>query len=296
MDARKAADSYLIYGEAERHYTPTTQAKNRDCLNSWILPVLGGGEVEQIDRMAVLRLRQLMVARALSIARQYSVLFVLRSFLNFGRSVLKLQTINPVEISLPHRKLPRPEALTNDEVNRLVQAPNVRTMTGLRLRAFIELLLATGLRLSEALSLDRRPIEQGVTELDIRGKGGKVRTVFFSPRCLFWIRQYLSRRADDHAALFVTTGSPPRRWAAVDVSPYFIALRSGVGITKRLTPHLLRHTFCTNLLNNGTDISFIKELAGHEDIDTTARYYLGIDKPALRRVVSERLNYNAAGI
>jgi site-specific recombinase XerD len=75
------------------------------------------------------------------------------------------------------------------------------------------------------------------------------------------------------------------------MSKYFAVLKQRAGIDKPLTPHILRHTYCTNLLQNGADITYIKELAGHADIQTTAKYYLGVDRKALRSVVARFLNY-----
>jgi integrase/recombinase XerD len=105
------------------------------------------------------------------------------------------------------------------------------------------------------------------------------------------VRQYLNRRIDDHAALFVTTGYPVQPCRREDVHRFFADLKRKAGITKKLTPHILRHTFCTMLRNNGADISHIKDLAGHQDIHTTARYYLGKDKEVLREVVERCLQY-----
>src|SRR5260370_14226305 len=91
--------------------------------------------------------------------------------------------------------------------------------------------------------------------------------------------------------MFITTGYPVRKWAKEDISRFFILLRKRAGITKKLTPHLLRHTFCTNLLHHGADITHIKDLAGHQDIQTTARFYLGKDKAVLRQIVDRCLDY-----
>src|SRR5207302_311683 len=90
---------------------------------------------------------------------------------------------------------------------------------------------------------------------------------------------------------FVTTGIA-RRWDRNDLSKYFRELKWKAGIEKPLTPHILRHTYCTNLRDHGTDISLIKELAGHQDIQTTARYYLGVSKQASRDAVRKNLNYD----
>ena len=93
-----------------------------------------------------------------------------------------------------------------------------------------------------------------------------------------------------YSAIFITTGIP-RRLDRSDISKYFQALKAKAGIDKPFTPHILRHTYCTNLLRNGADITYIKELAGHQDIQTTAKYYLGVDREALRNVVAKYLNY-----
>lgn len=196
-----------------------------------------------------------------------------------------------LEIQLPNRGKLQVVALTNLEVETLVSHINANIFAGARLRALIELLLATGLRISEALALGRDIIDAGVTEVEIIGKGGKARTIFFNKRCLFWVKHYLGKRFDDAEALFVTTGLPARRLARSDISRFFIHLRCRAGIKKKITPHILRHTFCTNLLNNGADITFIRDLAGHEDIQTTAKYYLGVSTDQLRKVVGKYLNY-----
>lgn len=173
----------------------------------------------------------------------------------------------------------------------MLEQISISTFTGLRLRVLVEVLLASGLRISEALALDRKPFDQGVRELEIVGKGKHQRTVFFNDRALLWIRKMLALRGDTCPALFVTSTEPPRRLARNDVSRFFVQLSERVGSGKRITPHVLRHTFCTNLLHNGADITFIRDLAGHRDIKTTARYYLGVDRASLRRTVDDYLDY-----
>jgi len=122
------------------------------------------------------------------------------------------------------------------------------------------------MRISEALSLGRAPFDAQIQEIEIIGKGNKKRTVFLNQRCHFWVQQYVNKRHDTHPALFITTGLNPRRLAREDISRFFVNLREKADLKKKITPHTLRHTYCTNLLNNGADITFIKELAGHQDI------------------------------
>jgi site-specific recombinase XerD len=196
---------------------------------------------------------------------------------------------------MPRRVQQRVEFLTGEEIGRLLRVIPTHTFTGLRLRALIDVLLCTGMRISEALSLDRDSIDYEAGEAEIIGKGGKPRTVFFSPACLRWIGAYLEWRKDSGPPLFVTTGRHPRRLSRNDMSKLFRRLRQRSGINKRLTPHLLRHTFCTTLLHNGADITFIKELAGHHDIETTARYYLGVDKQTLKQILRRYSGYSWTG-
>lgn len=219
----------------------------------------------------------------------------LKTFCRFCRELLKFNCLDPDrEIQLPQRPKPFVHYLTNEDVVCLRDVLETNTFTGLRMRTLGEVLLTTGLRISEALSLDRTPFENGETEVPIIGKGGKPRTVYFPEASVNWIKRFLRFRADDCPAVFITTGMPPR-WDRDDLSKYFKALKYKAGIDKPLTPHILRHTYCTNLRDNGTDITLIKELAGHQDIQTTAKYYLGVSKQSLRDAVRKKLNYNLPG-
>jgi len=291
MTVSDAHKTFLTYGRREKNYARETVKKLEDCFNSWILRALGDKEVSEITRLDIMELRVSMGDKQIGVNRQYSVLMTLKLFFKFCRAVLKVNCLDPKEIELPRRKPPFVQYLTNLEVQRLRQAIPTHTFTGLRLRVLVEVLLTTGLRISEALALDKAPFQAGEKEIEIVGKGGKRRPVFFNEWCLAWIKRYLYRRFDDEPALFVTTGIP-RRVDRADISKMFIRLRSDAQIDKPVTPHMLRHTYCTNLLTHGADITYIKELAGHQDIQTTARYYLGVDKRVLRDVANNCLDYD----
>jgi site-specific recombinase XerD len=291
MTIKDAHNLFLTYGRGERNYARETLVKLQDCFRAWIVPMLGEIEVDGLTRLDVARLRTAMIDRGLGVSRQYSVLMALKVFCKFCRQVLKLTCLDPDrEIPLPQRPKPFVHYLTNQEVERLRNCIETNKFTGLRMRTLVEVLLTTGLRISEALSLDRAPFEIGNTEVHIVGKGGKPRTAFFPEATVAWIRRFVRFRADDCGAVFVTTGIP-RRWDRNDLSKYFKELKWKAAIDKPLTPHILRHTYCTNLRDNGTDITLIKELAGHQDIQTTAKYYLGVSKQTLRDAVRKNLNY-----
>ena len=291
MKLEQAYNDYLLYAKAERGYAPETLIKIRDAFLSRLQPAFRDRELESITRFDVLRFRNQLIEDHLSVARQYNLLIVLRLFLKFCRDILRIASLDPSEVPLPRREVPRVQFLTGEEVQRVLDSAPITTFTGLRLRVLLEVLLATGLRISEALALDRIPFQLGQKEIEVVGKGGKRRTVFLTDRSILWGRKLLQARNDQHRALFTTATEPPRRWQRNDVSRYFTELRERAAIEKPLTPHILRHTYCTNLLHNGADITFIRDLAGHADIRTTARYYLGVDQKALRRTVDQYLDY-----
>jgi site-specific recombinase XerD len=291
MTLTEASEHFINYCRAERQASPSTLAKYQDCFNSWLIPWFGSKELATLNRSDILGMRQSMVDRQLSVARQYSVIVCLKGLLKFCRSGLVVVCMDPTEILLPKRCAPHVEFLDNEEILRMLEGIDTGTFAGIRLRALVEVLLATGMRAGEALSLKRDIFEADRKETEIVGKGQLKRQVFFSPRCRFWIRHYLTKRVDDNPWLFVTTGYPVRKWAQADLSRFFILLRKKAGIDKKLTPHLLRHTFCTNLLQHGADITHIKDLAGHQDIQMTARYYLGKDQRVLRQIVDRCLDY-----
>lgn len=288
-----AVHPFLVHCRVDKQYAPETQSKFKECFDSWLLRQFGVLTIADIKPIHVLQFREAMAARQLSIARQYSLLMTLKLFLKFCQQVLEVPCMDPALIRLPRRPVPKVEYLTNPEIRAIREAIDSNHLLGLRLRAIFETLLATGMRISELLSLNRKSIDRTTAQAAILGKGAKRRTIFFSPECLEWIGRYLAARPDQNEALFVTSGAQPRRLQRGDIPRFFKSLARAAGIEKHLTPHLLRHTFCTNLRNNGADISLIKELAGHSDIETTARYYLGKDTAVLQDAVSRYLNYSS---
>jgi len=286
-----AVAPFLNFCKVERQNSKQTLEKYEEVLRCWIIPQLGGKDLSVLTRLDVTELRRVMMDKGLSSARQYSVVMTLKTFLGFCRQVLKTAALDPAELSLPSRGKPHVVTLTKDDLKAVFDQIPINNFSGARLRALIELLLATGMRISEALSLNRDVFDVKADRVEIKGKGGKYRVIFFNERCHFWVKHYLEKRHDPEEALFVTTGFTPRRLARADISRFFVNLKEKVGLQKKFTPHILRHTYCTNLLNNGADIMFIKQLAGHEDIQTTAKYYLGVDNEQLRKVVDKHLSY-----
>ncbi len=293
MTLQDVTEMFFVHVRVENNYAPETQDKIQECYRSWLLPRFGSRSIEEIQQLDILQLRQAMAARRLSNSRQSNILIALRLCLRFCRKTLGVNCLDPGSIPLPRRTFPQVQYLTNEEIQAVRANIDTLTIPGIRLRALMEILLASGMRISEALGLNRDSINPDELEAKVVGKGGHSRVVFFTPEAFTWLSRYLDRRMDLHPALFVTTSKVPQRLRRGDIPRYFKAVGKAAGVTKHFTPHLLRHTFCTNLRNNGADISLIKHLAGHRDIQTTARYYLAPDKQVLHQAVRKYLNYAA---
>ena len=201
-------------------------------------------------------------------------LIALRSFLKY-LSRRGLDTLSPNQVELakaPGRDL---DLINPDELARLL-AIKTETLNDWRDRALLELLFSTGLRVSELCSLDRDSIDWRSDELSIRGKGDKVRLVFLSPPAKKALKDYLDQRADTSLALFVGRGEGrlgPR------MAERIVAKRAlAAGISKKVTPHTLRHSFATDLLRNGADLRSVQVLLGHANIATTQIYTHVTDK------------------
>ena len=252
----------------------------------------------RLNTAHILSLRRKMDQRGCGEARVAAILNALRSFLKFCRDVLRLAVLDSRHIRVP--RIPRRdvEYLTKEEVDQYVRAiigPGERwdeiPLVRLRFRALVEVLLGTGARISEVLSLDRRDVDSRSREVKIIGKGKKQRVLFFTERAIEWLGRYLESRRDDEPSLFVAGGSQPRRLIYDAVKTVFHRFARRARLKKKVTAHVLRHTVATTLLFNGCPIGHIKELLGHERLDTTCRYYLGLDVRAAGEAHQKFLRY-----
>jgi integrase/recombinase XerD len=155
-----------------------------------------------------------------------------------------------------------------------------------------EVLLGTGARISEVLRLRRHDVDFERKEARTIGKGNKERVLFFTDRSLVWLGRYLGRREDELEALFATAdGKVPKPLVYEGMKRTFGEIARAAGINKRVSAHILRHTMATTLLFNGCPIGHIKELLGHERLDTTCRYYLGLDRRAAKEAHQKFLKF-----
>jgi site-specific recombinase XerD len=200
-------------------------------------------------------------------------LIALRAFLKFLRK-RGIECISPERIELaklPERHL---DLISPAELDRLIKSANGEDEKSLRDRAMFELLFSTGLRVSELCALDS-DIDLSRDELSVRGKGDKVRVVFLSEAAKDAVRAYLKARKDMSDALFVNIArgkSGNERLTPRSIERIIKVYAAKAGITKKVTPHVLRHSFATDLLSNGADIRSVQQLLGHASINTTQIY------------------------
>lgn len=209
---------------------------------------------------------------------------------HFYRHLVRVRTLpeDPTAlIESPRLGRPLPDALTETEVEALLGTPDVATALGVRDRTMLELLYATGLRVSELVGLHRLRVNlrQGVVR--VMGKGSKERLVPFGEEASEWIDRYLATAREEllggreSEALFVTErgGGMTRQAFWYRIKRY----ASEAGIRKRLSPHTLRHSFATHLLNHGADLRVVQLLLGHRDISTT-QIYTHVARERLRQL------------
>ncbi|MBU2036633.1 tyrosine-type recombinase/integrase [Patescibacteria group bacterium] len=233
------------------------------------------------------------------ITQNYHII-ALRNFLKYlAKRDIKTMAADKIELA---KQTPREvDFLEGDELMRLLRAPDGDSLRSLRDRSLLELLFSTGLRVSEICKLNRDSFNLDKGEFSVRGKGEKIRVVFISDTAKAALKTYLSKRRDIEPALFVRLAkgksggtkmdaiqTKTRKARQVKLSELRLTPRSvqriikqqaiKAGITRRVTPHTLRHSHATDLLMNGADIRSVQVMLGHASITTTQIYTHITDK------------------
>ncbi len=212
------------------------------------------------------------------VTQNYYVI-ALRSFLRF--MVKKdLKVVTPDKIELPKVDSRSLLFLDREQLERLLAQPDISKDRGLRDKALMELLFSTGLRVSELCRLNRDQINFERREFGIIGKGQKPRVVFISDRAALWLQKYLQARTDSYNPLFIRySGSQDAIQADAAMRLTTRSVQRAVEkyvrdarLPVKATPHVLRHSFATDLLINGADLRSVQELLGHKNVATTQIY------------------------
>jgi len=292
---------FLEYLDVEKGLSEKSQQTYARFLNkfsSWLkLNNLEGLTPEQLNEEHIRKYRFFLsktlkrgTKEPIKKSTQNYYLIALRNLLNYFTE-RNIPSLPAEKIKLIKQRERQIKFLDLEQVKRLLEAPETKTITGLRDRAILETLFSTGMRISELVNLDRNQFtnieNKKDLELGIVGKGGQPRTVYFSERALFWLKKYLKKRNDKEKALFINYKGPKNRIGkrltarSIENLVKKYALLSGCPITT--TPHVLRHSFATDLLRKGVDTRIVQEFLGHKNISTT-QIYTHVSRPELKKI------------
>jgi len=289
--AQKLVDQYLQYLEIEKNRSPKTVDNYRRYLGVFIAceRIVSMNDItqESVRRFRITLSRKTTGGASLKKITQNYYVIALRNFLKYLVTHNITPSILPEQIELPKIAQRQIDIMDYGDLERFLAAPSGDSLKALRDRAILETLFSTGLRVSELCSLSRySDFSRG--EVTVRGKGDKLRVVFFSPRAQETIKRYLDKRGDAEEALFVSIAKSKNQKVigkitsrAIQRLVVFYAKKSG--IVGKVSPHQIRHQFATDLLMNGADIRSVQALLGHANISTT-QIYTHVTNRELKRV------------
>jgi len=287
----KHINDFLDYCDVEKGLRNNTQKNYNEYLNKFfgwlkyknlerILPHQLTPEHIWEYRLYLSRYQDPRSGKSLKKTTQNYYLIALRAFLGYfvAKDIVSLPP-GKVTLPKPDKSVKTIKFLTLEQIERLLTAVEPKDEVGLRDRAILEAFFSTGLRIAELVGLNREQFanikNKKDFELGVIGKGGNPRTVYFSERALGWIKKYLDMRQDTEKPLFVSTSG--KKGTDLRLTPRSVerivkkyTVLSGIPIFT--TPHTLRHSYATDLLNQGVDLRSIQEFLGHRSIMTTQIY------------------------
>ncbi len=282
-------NKYINYLEAERNMSAyTVRNYTADLMDFFdFLRAKDISSLREVDRLTLRDYLSHLMKQGLvkaSIARKLSAI---RSFYRYLLQEGMISTSPVATTSSPKLDKRLPSFLTIEEVKRLLEAPDLSTPQGQRDRALLELLYASGLRVSELAQLNLEQVNLDTREIRVWGKGAKERVVLMGEPAAKALTTYLSQGRPKllgkkrSNALFLNRygGRLPERRIQIILGKY----ASSAGIDKKVHPHLLRHTFATHLLDGGADLRVVQELLGHADLSST-QIYTHVTKSQAKKV------------
>jgi len=281
---RRYLDEFYSYLKIEKRYSPNTllsYGKDLEQFCEYLAAYFGreitsdSGILSEIDLLSVRgfvnHLHGLSLQKS-SIARK---LASLRSFFRFlcRQQYMSQNFASAVRTPRVPRKLVT--VLQTSEVELLLDADFGASATSLRNRAILELLYATGMRVGEISSLKINAVDLATLTISVVGKGNKERIVLFGSKALEAVRQYLTVRPQlvrDQDPRFLFLNTRGRRFSETRIRQMLNVYVQSIALQKKISPHTLRHSFATHLLNSGADLRWIQELLGHSSLSTTQKY------------------------
>jgi site-specific recombinase XerD len=294
MTIHDAILGYLENCELDRNLSPKTvrmYGQYLQLVEAWLLKTYGAAgpdmDVEKFDDGVVRKFRLFLshdyrnlVRGSLKRVTQVKYLMAIRGMLKFlVKKGFKVLAPDMIELGkLGDRAI---KFLHDDELQRLLTSVDAGSTNGLRDKAILETLFSTGCRVSELTGIDRNQVNLNTGEFSVRGKGNKTRVVFLSENAKHWLNSYMESRTDPYKPLFIRTRGPKGNSELTDekfrLSPRSVEriveyYRVKAGIVTHISPHVLRHSFATDLLSHGADLRAVQEMLGHANVSTTQIY------------------------
>jgi len=283
MQLSKAMHDYLLYLEIEKNKAFKTIENYQRYLGKF-LDYISDLEIEDISLDNIREFRHYLNHHPsnLSVNTISYHMIALRAFFKY-LALHDHDVIVAEKIELPKTIRPKIEFLNLEEITRLREAVKGEKIANIRNMAILELLFSAGLRISELVSLNKSDIDFKTREFVIRGKGGKLRPAFLTNQACESLQIYLNRRKDNFKPLFISSRFKANlltnkieidkyRLSAYRIQELIRKASKLAGVIKKVTPHTLRHSFATNLLNNGADLRSVQEMLGHSSVTTTQVY------------------------
>lgn len=291
----QAIDRYLLYLESELGKSPLTVKNYHHQLRDFGQAATVNSP-SKIDKTVIRQYKQYLHrfrgsnGQELAVRTKNHRLTVLRAFLRYLIQEEELDVYPPDRVTRFKEDPRQVKVLFGEQMERLLNAPDVKTLRGKRDLAILQTFFSTGMRLSELVSLDRDDMNFKTREISVRGKRGKIRVVFLSDAAVSALRSYLDAREDAHNPLFIRL---MKDMPDIDSEKFRLSVRSiqnivkkyalAAGIVTNPSPHTLRHSFATDLLRNGADLRSVQEMLGHKDLSTT-QIYTHVTNPQLKEI------------
>lgn len=262
-------DKFLRYLEIEKNYSQHTLLNYRLDLEDFV-KFLGTLPFENVDYLQLRKYLAILKEKNLKSRSIYRKISCLRSFFRFLRREGYIK-INPVlSLSSPKQEKHLPLFLTEEEMVKLIEAPKAQDERSLRDRAILETFYSTGMRISELVGLALEDLDFIGGAVKVKGKGKKERLLPIGEKALAAIRNYLDKRKKQADAIFLNkSGKRLSDRGVRNIVAKYIRITS---LRQGISPHALRHSFATHLLNRGADLRSVQELLGHASLSTTQIY------------------------
>ena len=263
------SEKFIRYLDIEKNYSKHTILNYKLDLEDF-RKFLGETGIEKVDYLTLRKYLAVLKEKNLTNRTVNRHLSSLRSFFKFLTREGLLKTNPILSLSSPKQEKHLPQFLTEDEVTKLIEVALPKDERGLRDRAILETFYSTGIRISELVGLSNQDIDFIGGVVKVMGKGKKERLVPIGERALAAIRDYLEKRKKQADALFLNkSGKRITTRGVRNIVEKYIRI---AGIRQGVSPHTLRHSFATHLLNRGADLRSVQELLGHVNLSTTQIY------------------------